>query len=143
MVRRNGADYLERRYLLALPGFKVFWHTFWQSDPDPRHDHPWSWGRLILSGAYREFYHDGTFEDFGAGHIVWYRQARVLHRVELLTPSVSTIFWHWRRTRAWGFLDPKRGWLQVMGDGEDGRPMKGWLFPRKIGANPGEALHGG
>ena len=153
MVYRDGKPYLERHYLLAIGNgrlrnsflfrkrkLKVFFHTFWMSDPDPLHDHPWDWGRVIVRGSYREFYLDGTFRDFGPGHVVWRRNAECLHRVELLTSSVCTIFWHWRRRRTWGFLHPE-GWRPTPDEGQDGRPLVGTLFPRKIGPAPKEVTH--
>lgn len=148
MIKRDGARYLERRYLWALPtGFNIlpeagFWHTFWQSDPDPLHDHRWHWGRIIISGRYREWHHDGTFTDCGPGHVVWFKAARELHRVELLTESATTIFWHWKAFRTWGFMRADGLWRSTPDEGQDGRPKKGWLFPKKIGAPPKEVVHG-
>ncbi len=139
-IMRDGEAYLDRYYLLAVRGFCTFLHTFWMDDPDPLHDHPWPWGRVILRGRYREHYHDGTFADCGPGHVVWRRQARVLHRVELLTESVTTLFWHWRRERTWGFVHSD-GWRPTPDEGQDGRPIQGWLFPRKVGPPPEEVVH--
>ena len=158
MIKRDGRDYLERLYLLALrsrpgtqrPGvshpradrrrlrsFKVFDHLFHMDDPDPLHDHPWDWGRVIVNGAYREHYIDGTSKVFEAGHVLWHRQAEVFHRVELLTPTVHTIFWHWQRRRTWGFMLPD-GWAATPEEGQDGREMTGVFLPRKLGPVPGE-----
>lgn len=145
MVKREDQDFLERRYLWALAWTKRLperglLHTFWMDDPDPLHDHPWDWGRVIVQGSYREHYIDGTFADCEPGHVVWRRQAQVLHRVELLTPSVTTIFWHWRRSRVWGFLHSD-GWRPTPDEAQDGRKTVGWIFPRKIGEAPKEAVH--
>ncbi len=140
MIRRqiNGFsewfDYLERFHLLQLPfkWFSVFLHRFWLNDPDPLHCHPWPWGRLIVWGRYREHYIDGTYRDFGPGHVVWRRDAMAFHRVELLSDYVWTVFWHWRRCRQWGFLQPSGEWVpaEEVVDAEK-RPTVGWLFPRK------------
>ena len=145
MVSRNGLAYLERRYLWRFKGLPFFpeagfLHTFWMDDPDPPHDHPWAWGRIILSGSYREWYHDGTYTDCGPGHIVWRRDALSLHRVELLSDRVTTIFWHWRRERVWGFLHGN-GWRQTSPGAQDGRSFIGHIFPRKIGPAPTEEKH--
>lgn len=140
MVFRQGEQYLERRYLLHIRSLTIFLHTFWMDDPDPLHDHPWPFGRIIVWGRYREHYHDGTFQDFGPGHVVWNRESKVLHRVELLTDDVWTIFWHWKRDRTWGFLYPE-GWRATSDDGQDGRPLKGWFLPRKVGEPPKEVVH--
>lgn len=151
-ITRGGQNYLDRYYLLALGGgrlrprfllkrvkLKVFLHTFWADDPDPPHDHPWAWGRIILRGRYREHYHDGTFVECGPGHVVWRRSARELHRVELLTDRVTTLFWHWGRKRTWGFLT-SQGWHPTPDGSQDGRPLVGTFFPRKIGREPKEVV---
>lgn len=141
MIIRNGMAYLERRYLLKIRDFSVFLHTFYQDDPDPPHDHPWPFGRVIICGRYREHYHDGTYADFGPGHIVWRRSARELHRVELIDRvPVTTIFWHWKRRRTWGFLHA-HGWRATSESGQDGRPTKDMFFPRKFGIDPEEVKH--
>lgn len=135
MIRRDGGPYLERHYLLRLGArFTAFLHCFWRDDPDPLHCHPWPWGRIILHGRYREHYHDGTHSDFGPGHVVWRRQALVLHRVELLTDRVWTVFWHWRACRGpkgWGFMHPE-GWKPARETGDaELRRMRGFIFPWK------------
>ena len=137
MITRGGQRYLERRYLLALGSLHAFLHTFWMDDPDPLHDHRWSWGRIVLRGGYREHYVDGTFADCGPGHVVLYRDGRVLHRVELLTESCTTIFWHWRGFRRWGFMTAS-GWRETPPEARDARPMHGIVFPRKAGPPPQE-----
>jgi len=155
MITRGGDPYLWRAYLLALGGgrergpsrigkFKTFYHTFYQDDPDPFHDHPWDWGRIIVRGTYREFRRDYQGNVWSAvcrpGHVVWRRPAECLHRVVLLTPTVSTIFWHWKRRRTWGFLHDD-GWRPTPDEGQDGRPLRGVILPRKIGAPPTEVIH--
>ena len=140
LIMRDGGLYLHRRYLMRLWRFATFLHTFWMDDPDPLHDHPWPWGRIILSGRYRETYLDGTSKMFGPGHIVWNRNAETLHRVELQGEPVTTIFWHWKRQRQWGFLHDN-GWRATPDDGMDGRPLKGFIFPRKQGPPPAEVVH--
>lgn len=127
-------DYLERFYLLQVPFglFSTFLHCFYLDDPDPLHDHPWPWGRIILWGRYREHYVDGVSKDFGPGHIVWRRDAMVFHRVELLTDHVWTLFWHWRKVRLWGFLELYNEWVSAESvDVAEKRTTVGWIFPRK------------
>ncbi len=127
-------DYLERFLLLRVPfgRFSVFLHCFWLDDPDPPHDHPWPWGRIILSGRYREHYVDGTNTDCGPGHVVWRREAMAFHRVELLGGPVWTIFWHWKRRRQWGFLELYNEWVSAASvDVAEKRTTVGWIFPRK------------
>lgn len=141
MVWREGRPYLERFYLLALRGRRLFLHVFWMSDPDPLHCHPWPWGRIIVWGRYREWHHDGAYTECGPGHVVWHKTAHELHRVELLTPFVVTLFWHWKRTRKrWGFMY-NGGWRPAPDEGQDGRPLRGVVFPRKVGETPKEIVH--
>ncbi len=145
MIERDGKKYLERFYLWYFRNFgnrapgEGFLHMFWMDDPDPLHDHPFDWGRIILWGRYREHYKDGTWTDCGPGHIVWRRGAEEPHRVELLSPYVVTLFWHWPRWRAWGFYH-KNGWREVK-EGRDGRPKVGCILPRKVGNAPKEVVH--
>lgn len=148
MITRGGDAYLWRAYLLALEGQRLprrtLYHTFYQDDPDPFHDHPWDWGRIIVRGVYREWRSDYQGNIWstvcGPGHIVWRRPAECLHRVELLTPTVSTTFWHWERRRTWGFVYAG-GWRPAPDEGQDGRPLVGHIFPRKIGPAPKEVIH--
>ena len=140
VVLRDRKLYLHRRYLMRLRGFRLFLHTFWMDDPDPLHDHPWPWGRIILRGTYREYHLDGTSRLFGPGHIVWCRDAKTVHRVELQGGAVTTIFWHWKRQRVWGFVHDD-GWRATPDEGMDGRPLKGFIFPRKQGPPPEEVVH--
>ena len=50
------------------------------------HDHPWVNVSVVLSGRYREHFHDGTSVVRKPGHIV-FRGARTLHRIELLSEA--------------------------------------------------------
>ena len=139
VTRLGGRDYLWRVYLLALrhgPIERVMWHTFYRDDPDPLHNHPWDWGRIIVRGWYREHSPD-SYVDCGPGHIVWRRPATSFHRVELITPTVSTIFWHGPRYNTWGFNHPD-GFRPAPDQGQDGRPLVGTILPRKLGPPPEE-----
>jgi hypothetical protein len=129
-IVRNKQDYLERYYLLLLrPVFGLFYHIFHSDDPDKLHTHPWPWGRLIVKGHYREHYADGTYRDFGPGHIVLYRHPTMYHRIEILTPQVHTLFWRFQHWGEWGFLQDT-GWRSTRETGEaDLRGMRGVLFP--------------
>lgn len=149
MVTRQQADYLWRLYLWRWPELRKrdwpeagFLHTFYMDDPDPLHCHPWDWGRIILRGEYIEHRDGGAWSRCGPGHVVRRRPAESLHRVELLTPSVTTVFWHWQRRRTWGFQYPD-GWRPAPPEGQDGRPWRGRILPRKVGPAPVEIVHGG
>lgn len=147
MVTREGLDYLWRVYLLARTSAKgverVLFHVFHMDDPDPLHNHPWWWGRIILWGRYREHYLDGTYTDCGPGHVVRRREAGKAHRVELLSDKVYTIFWHGARMNMWGFYHPRPSlggthlvFEPASDDAQDGRQIVGTFLPRKIGEAP-------
>lgn len=104
-------DYLRRWWLLPKNRWlNVYLHWFGRSDDDRAcHDHPWINMSIVLSGSYREHYHDGTSKVRKAGHVV-FRGAHTLHRLELLTPSVRTIFITGPKVRVWGFMS-NDGWI--------------------------------
>lgn len=142
ITREGGRDYLWRAFLLRMPDLPQVYllHTFYMSDPDPPHDHPWDWGRLILRGRYTEHRPGLPAVECGPGHLVRRRAAEELHRVELITPSVTTLFWHWPRRRRWCFL--RDGELVPVPDAErDVRPLRGHVLPRKVGPSPLEVHH--
>lgn len=103
--------YLRRWWFCRTKLFSAYLHRFGSSD-DARavHDHPAANLSIVLAGRYREHFHDGTYKDRGPGSIV-FRQARLLHRLELLTPTVTTLFFFGPRTRKWGFQTADEGWI--------------------------------
>lgn len=103
--------YLRRWWFCRTKLFSAYLHRFGSSD-DARavHDHPAANLSIVLAGRYREHFHDGTYKDRGPGSIV-FRQARLLHRLELLTPTVTTLFFFGPRTREWGFMTQDDGWI--------------------------------
>ncbi len=129
-ISRDHQPYLERYYLFKVGGYGLFIHVFFDSDIDDVHDHPWVWGRIILSGRYREHHHDGTSTVCGPGHFI-FRAARELHRVELIDGPVVTLFGHGKRSRRWGFM--VRGkWIAKYGQDEQPPRTKGWFLPRVV-----------
>lgn len=105
-------DYLRRWWIWPRNRWaNAYLHVFHRSD-DARavHDHPWFNVSIILRGRYREHFHDGTSKVRKPGHVV-FRSARALHRLELLTPAVTTIFLTGPRVRTWGFQTPDKGWI--------------------------------
>jgi hypothetical protein len=107
---RVGA-YLKRWYLIPRNRFlNVYFHRFEESDGQDVHDHPWWNVSIVLRGRYREHYHDGTSKIRRPGSIV-VRHPLVLHRLEILTPRVNTLFLTGPRLRVWGFLT-RAGWVQ-------------------------------
>ncbi len=91
--------------------FNAYLHRFGASDDDRAvHDHP-AWNiSIILSGRYREHFHDGTSRVRRPGQVI-FRGAKTLHRLELLTPTVTTIWISGPKRRVWGFLTPSHGWI--------------------------------
>jgi len=143
MIQRDGEDYLERYFLLRLFGHDWYLHSFWKSDPDDVHDHPYDNTSFILKGGYREYFYDGTFKDRGRWSYI-FRQAELAHRIEVAPGSEGktwTIFHKGKRRREWGFYTSK-GWQAAAEYDREpvdvyGRDFvyKGWLFPRIVWLN--------
>lgn len=145
-VARDGQPYMDRYYLLRLRlpatrwwrarNFALFMHCFYRSDSDYLHDHPWAWGRLILSRGYWETHQDGEQHWRRPLSFTWKRDAQVMHRIDLRPGDegwVWTLFWHFTRERRWGFLERDGSYRLARDVGaEDPRKMTGWLFPRKV-----------
>lgn len=141
MIERDGKPYLGRYIIARFPGKRaIYLHQFWTSDPDDVHDHPWPNMSIILSGGYREHYHDGTYVD--RRPLSWtMRDATTLHRIEVAEGTEGTawtLFITGKRKRQWGFLT-KDGWQPA--NEYDRQPVevygrdfiyKGWLFPKVI-----------
>lgn len=79
----SGRVYLERYVILKTRFGGVYLHRFRQPDADEVHDHPWPSMSIILSGAYREYFHDGTHKVRSAPCVA-VRGSMTMHRVELL-----------------------------------------------------------
>lgn len=106
---------LERYNLLSKengPGLVL--HRFVNSDPDRGlHDHPWTFGvSIILAGSYKELKVTQfqprapvqvTQHVYRPGHVNIINGTHY-HRVLLETEDVWTLFFHWKRTKIWGFL---------------------------------------
>ena len=65
--------------------FNITLHKVLVSDEPTLHDHPWSWGAIILKGGYWEHTPQGKFWR-GPGHIR-FRTAKDLHWLELAKDS--------------------------------------------------------
>ena len=125
-IRIGGEVYLQRFYLSgAMPvrlaslwpensrpsparghrddGMTHYLHRFWQPDPDRHlHNHPWRGRTTILSGRYRERRIEGVRE-FGPGEGYALEQDTYHSIVELMTPTVWTLFSHGPKEGNWGF----------------------------------------
>jgi len=112
IYRRDKSLYLTRHYIYrkpikSLPS--VYLHCFHASDEDLElHSHPWKFSlSLILSGSYKEEYRVGDVVksrilkpgDFN------FITNKKFHRVDLLTPTVWTLFVSGPKTDDWGFWD--------------------------------------
>lgn len=105
-------DYLHRWHLLRDQEGQgnIYLHRFHRSDDDRAlHDHPWPWTTVVLAGSYREHTETGAF-DRVPGTVVS-RTATELHRVELLSDTVWTLFLTGPKQREWGFMVPDVGWM--------------------------------
>lgn len=111
LIQREGkAPYLFRAYLnepASVPGHLL--HRFESSDQkDEFHSHPWEWAvSLILDGAYsEERIENGVVQaarEFQPGDLIILRQ-HDFHRVDLITPTVTTLFITGPRVSTWGFV---------------------------------------
>lgn len=62
IISEGDVPYLERYFLCAFGGLRIYLHRFTGSDPDRGlHSHPWSWAvSLVLAGWYFEERFSGT-----------------------------------------------------------------------------------
>lgn len=126
--------YLFRSYLGLedTDGIGGFLHEFVASDDNGElHCHPWAWSvSFILAGRYEEVRTRGRFwprenrqegESEYAAQLDWEPRVRVcgpgdrniigpdhFHQVNILTPSVHTLFIHGPRVQPWGFVPAGR-----------------------------------
>lgn len=140
IIAEKDRPYLERYFVCALFGIRVYLHRFVGSDPDRGlHDHPWRWAMsLVLLGWYWE----ATRHYSGFRRVRWFNflTGDTFHRV-VLTPDahledmrtpreVWTIFIvPARDVKPWGFLREKGQFGQVFTEfqyGPDGKPQKWW-----------------
>jgi hypothetical protein len=120
--RSGKIPYLIRYYLFlkerkSFP-FNITLHKVLESDEPVLHDHPWSWGAIILKGGYWEHIpvhsQEGnvvgsTARWRGPGHIR-FRKASDLHWLELAKDEegnnipCTSIFFMGRKQKEWGFV---------------------------------------
>lgn len=100
----DGGVYLRRWWLVPRNDLRnVYLHEALVDDQDyALHDHRGPNTSYILEGAYREHMESGVYER-PAGTVV-HREAEELHRLELMTPRVVSLFLVGPCTRDWGFL---------------------------------------
>lgn len=113
IYRRSGQPYLTRYYVFKKPVPwlpSIYIHQFHSSDEDPElHNHPWkSSVSFILKGAYMEHYRKGDTvfrRSLTPGNLNWIK-SDTFHRVDLITPTVWTLFVSGRKIDSWGFWSP-------------------------------------
>ena len=110
--RSGKVPYLVRWYVFLKDRknfpFNITLHKVLVSDEPTLHDHPWSWGALILKGGYWEHTPEGKFWR-GPGNIR-FRSAKDLHWLELAKDKDGneipcwSIFYMGRKEKEWGFV---------------------------------------
>lgn len=106
--------YLRRLRVVQTPWFSVLVHQIFEpdSDRDP-HDHPWSFGSLVVRGGYTE---DVSEKITLFGRVVegktrnewprwsWHRMTtKEAHRITSVLPDTMTLVVTGPRVRTWGF----------------------------------------
>ena len=110
--RDGKVPYLIRYYLFLKERknfpFNITLHKVLVSDEPTLHDHPWSWGAIILSGGYWEHTPEGKFWR-GPGHIR-FRSAKDLLWLELAKDENDnnipcwSLFFMGKKAQSWGFV---------------------------------------
>lgn len=112
LVTAAGDTYMRRWWVWARNRWaNAYWHIL-GADDDARavHDHPWWNITIVIRGSYREVFADGTFKIRRPGSIVL-RSPRDAHRLEIVTPTVTTLFLTGPVVRDWGFQTATDGWM--------------------------------
>lgn len=117
--RDGSREYLVRYYLFLKDRkdfpFNITLHKILESDEPVLHDHPWSWGALILKGGYWEHTESGKHWR-GPGHIR-FRKAEDLHWLELEKDKDGnnipcwSLFFMGKKKQDWGFVKDGQ-WVQ-------------------------------
>lgn len=137
MDREGNEPYLIRYYMLHVDrddnggfSFNIFIHKFIIGDDADKHDHPWNFFTLILSGGYYEEYEkvvDGrkiTLTEFRKPGFFQYVKSTHTHRVILPeNKGCWTLFVPFKKNREWGF------WRKNLNLGEDSE--KEWVPARQ------------
>ncbi|CAG9177615.1 hypothetical protein [Cupriavidus pampae] len=137
IISDRGQPYLERYFVCAMFGLRLYLHRFVGSDPDRGlHDHPWRWAiSFILLGWYYEATRSGTRK------VRWLNvlTGDTFHRVILLPGPLRGIntpreVWSLflvpaKDVKEWGFLRDKGRIGQVftpLNYGSRGKPAQWW-----------------
>lgn len=137
IISEAGRPYLERYFVCALFGIRVYLHRFVGSDPDRGlHDHPWRWA---MSFILRGWYYEATRRGMHQVHWFNFLTGDSFHRVILMPgplagvhtpPEVWSLFIvPAKDVKVWGFLRDKGQMGQVFTPfdyGARGKPAKWW-----------------
>ncbi|WP_454752194.1 hypothetical protein [Cupriavidus necator] len=142
IISDGDRPYLERYFVCALFGIRIYLHRFVGSDPDRGlHDHPWRWAlSLILLG----WYYEATRRGMRAVHWFNFLTGDTFHRV-ILSPGplrgIHTPREVWslfvvpaKDVKPWGFLRDKGQLGQVFMPfdyGPSGKPAHWWKHAPK------------
>ena len=135
MDREGNEPYLIRYYMLFVDRndnggfpFNIFIHKFIIGDDADKHDHPWNFFTLILSGGYYEEYEkivEGrkiTLTEFRYPGFFQYVKSTHTHRVILPeNKGCWTLFIPFKKNREWGF------WRTISNTSEIGEKKKEWV----------------
>jgi hypothetical protein len=113
---KEGIVHFRRYRLLATPFGCLYLHQILKSDEDlDKHDHPWDFESVILSGAYDEFstyppnFDEVYYNKYYAGDTIKHK-AEDAHKIRLRSKEVWTLVWVSGRERDWGYQTPM-GWI--------------------------------
>jgi hypothetical protein len=116
IVSKKGEVHFRRFRIYETEWSSLYIHQILKSDEDlDKHDHPWDFSSLILSGSYSEDYNVAPdFETvyhktYYIGDIVEH-DADDAHKITLNSPEVWTLVCTSGREREWGYQTPD-GWV--------------------------------
>ena len=114
----DGEPYITR-YIVTKFGVRFFVHQYHTADREPwLHDHPWGCVGIPLIGGYMEERLVRLCPLQGMvtklRHIWTFRvniiQTNTFHRIVAIRPGTWTVFFHTKRTGAFGFLKQSKSW---------------------------------
>lgn len=137
IISEAGRPYLERYFVCAFFGIRIYLHRFVGSDPDRGlHDHPWRWA---MSFILRGWYYEATRRGMRQVHWFNFLTGDTFHRVILspgplegvhTPPEVWSLFIvPAKDVKVWGFLRDKGTNAQVFTPfdyGAKGKPAQWW-----------------
>lgn len=120
IISEAGRPYLERYFVCAFFGIRLYLHRFVGSDPDRGlHDHPWRWAMSIIL---RGWYYEATRQ--GMRKVRWlnFLTGDTFHRVILWPPGTQG--------DVYDYVTPSEVWSLFIVPAKDVKP---WGFLRDQG----------